>query len=135
MKRRRRPVRVRLSALRDRMEGWRRQRGAKRTRIPEELWTAAVDAARVEGVHPTSKALRLDYYDLKGRVDRVERVGDTETPSFIELERAAAQGFGGKVVLELQGPGPLGDRMRIEVSGTTSAELAALARALWRDER
>jgi hypothetical protein len=133
VRRGRRPTTARLSALRDRIEGWRRQRDGKRARIPEELWAAAVDVARVEGVHPTSKALRLDYYDLKGRVDRMEHVAETETPTFIELEPDAVRGCSRKAIVEIQGPRR--DRMRIEVSGASTVELAALARALWRNER
>lgn len=133
MKRSRRPMTARLSALRDRMEGWRRTRGGKRTRIPEELWSAAVDVARAEGVYPTSKALRLDYYDLKGRVDRAGQPGVTTSPAFVELEPVMKLSGTGKAVLELEGP--RGDRMRIEVTGMSTVDVATLARTIWSGER
>jgi hypothetical protein len=57
-----------LEAARRRFERWRRTRPA-RSRIPEALWASAVKAAGKHGVHRTAKALRLDYYSLKERVE------------------------------------------------------------------
>src|SRR5215469_2719206 len=45
---------------------WRKNR-KKVTRIPDRLWDAAVDAARLHGVNPTAIALGLDYNHLKER--------------------------------------------------------------------
>ena len=43
--------------LRRRFDEWRRQR-RRRTRIPEPLWVAAVEAAREHGVWKTSRRNR-----------------------------------------------------------------------------
>jgi hypothetical protein len=51
---------------------WRKNR-KKVTRIPDRLWEAAVDAARVHGVNPTTIALGLDYNHLKERTRSVSR--------------------------------------------------------------
>ena len=60
---------ARLEGLRQRFERWRRTRKA-RSRIPEALWAAAVKMAGTFGLHRTARALRLDYYALKKRVER-----------------------------------------------------------------
>jgi hypothetical protein len=62
----------RLEAIRRRFERWRRTRKG-RSRIPEPLWAAAAKAAGTYGVHRTAKALGLDYYLLKERVEVATR--------------------------------------------------------------
>jgi len=61
-----------LEGVRRRFEHWRRSHRV-RSRIPESLWAAAVKAAGRCGIHRASKALRLDYYSLKGRVEEQSR--------------------------------------------------------------
>ena len=50
------------------MEEWRSSHILRR-RLPEELWEAAVGVARQEGVYRTARALRLDYTNLKRRIE------------------------------------------------------------------
>jgi hypothetical protein len=40
-----------------------------RTRLPEELWSSAAKLAGKEGLYQTARILRLDYSDLKRRVE------------------------------------------------------------------
>ncbi len=76
-----------VDRVRQRLERWRRTR-KKRSRIPEQLWKESVEVARSYGVNQTARALRLDYYGLKRRLDagldttvvEKERMG-----SFVEL--------------------------------------------------
>ena len=58
-----------LEGVQRRFERWRRTRRGH-ARIPESLWAAAVKAAGRHGLHRTVRALRLDYYSLKERVER-----------------------------------------------------------------
>jgi hypothetical protein len=58
-----------LAGVQRRFERWRRTRRGH-PRIPETLWAVAVKAAGVHGLHRTVRALRLDYYSLKERVER-----------------------------------------------------------------
>ena len=44
-----------------RLEEWRQGRWYKRAAIPDELWSAAVEVARRDGLGRTAAALRLDY--------------------------------------------------------------------------
>jgi hypothetical protein len=52
-----------------RFEHSRRSRKA-RSRIPEPLWALAVKMAGRHGINRTAKALRVDYYSLKKRIER-----------------------------------------------------------------
>jgi hypothetical protein len=59
---------ARLERVRQRFERWRRTRQVG-ARIPEALWVSAVKAAGRYGVHRTARALSVDYYALKRRVE------------------------------------------------------------------
>ena len=75
-----------LQPLTQRLKAWRATRTPGQ-RIPEELWKAAADLARVHGLNRTAAALRLSYYDLQRRVSGagVPR-GRRVTPvSFVQL--------------------------------------------------
>jgi len=74
---------ARLEGIRQRFERWRRTRNAG-ARIPDVLWAAAVRAAGRHGIHRTARALRLDYYSLKERVEQQSAVAPEAA------ERAAA---------------------------------------------
>ena len=132
MKRRTRPaLPVGLERARQRFERWRRTREGH-PRIPESLWAVAVKAARRFGVHPTSRALRLDYVVLKRRVGS-DTAGPTSprkapAPSFVEL-LPVGKGPRPECVVELEDP--TGARMRIELNGIAPSDLAALTRSLW----
>lgn len=110
-----------------RLERWRRKRTG-RQRIPEALWVAAGELAREHGVNPVSRALRLEFNQLK-------RVAETDgpkgkkrtTPAFVELIAPQTQS-GSECVLELEGRR---GKLRIELKGTTTAELSGVSRALW----
>lgn len=54
-----------LERVRGRFERWRRAEA----RIPKALWGAAVKAAGRYGIHRTARALGVDYYTLKRRVE------------------------------------------------------------------
>jgi hypothetical protein len=64
-----------LEQLRRRFEEFRNTRPGQ-TRLPEDLWAAAVDLAKRYGVNPTARALRLEYGGLRKRVEnRVIQAG------------------------------------------------------------
>ena len=49
-----------------RMSKWRQEGGGGRgSRIPEELWQEALGVARIDGLHATAQAARLNYERLK----------------------------------------------------------------------
>jgi hypothetical protein len=127
-----------IDEVRRRLARWRRNR-QKGSRIPEPLWKAAVQVARRHGLNATARALRLDYYDLRQRLEAAAgpaRVGESSLSSFVELIPAARPtGHMPAAVSEcvLEREGARG-RLRIELKGIAPAELVGLSRALWDGE-
>src|SRR5438309_9571501 len=63
----------------------------QRTKLPEPLWQAAVELARLHGIYPVAQPLRLDYMGLKRRLGGIPTVRRTGTkPVFVELTAPAA---------------------------------------------
>jgi hypothetical protein len=105
-----------VERVRQRFERWRRTR-KKRSPIPERLWQAAVQIAGNYGVNKTARALGLDYYGLKKRVDSGS--GDRAVEkgaigSFVEWV-AAAPAVDGECVVEVESAG--GTKMRVHLRG------------------
>lgn len=132
-----------LDEARRQLERWRRTR-KRGTRIPAPLWAAAVEAAREHGVSRASRALRLDYYGLKERLESVplESPPLESAPEPSGHEAANGGGFleiplfasaAPECVFELEDGH--GSRLRVAVKGAALAEMEALARALWSMER
>ncbi len=119
---------VRGTALRREFERWRRKHGGRGSRIPEPLWSQAVDVARTEGVYGTARALRLNYERLKERVGNLSQApnGSAEA-AFVEVPMGSIGGS--RMLVELVGRG--GEQMRIHLAGTSTAELVGLAQAFW----
>jgi hypothetical protein len=69
---RRQGVPPEVEALAQRLETY-RSSPERRRRLPEILWTEAARLARRHGVCRVQRALRLHYYDLKQRVDSLDR--------------------------------------------------------------
>jgi len=110
-----------------RFEKWRQTRQGK-AHIPDELWSAAVEVARREGVNRTAAALHLDGGKLKRRMVAADMVaGKASPPAFIEFMAAATAGQA-EYKIELEGRN---GRLRIHCKGATAANLAELSRALW----
>ena len=77
-----------LLQLSQRLEEW-RSTHPPRSRLPETLWTAAVEMAQRHGLHRTAKALRMDYMRLKKRLSPEARRAlgprQSEPSAFLEL--------------------------------------------------
>ncbi|MFH1844393.1 MAG: hypothetical protein ABIF77_14425 [bacterium] len=117
-----------------RVERW-RERRATRGRMPEELWTAAVSLARVHGLYPIARALRLDYGSLKKRVERSPDSGSEDTDNvvrFVEIDPR-------HLVPPLAPSGPVvelldveGTTLVIRLSGGESLDVPAVVEAFRR---
>jgi hypothetical protein len=128
---------ARLVSLRGRFENWRRTRTV-RSRIPEPLWDSAVKLAGVYGLHRTAKALRVNYYALKERVEGetasdVRNVPEGDAAMFLELASvppASSKAAGScECTLELEDGD--GAKMRVHLSGVAMPDLVALSRSFW----
>lgn len=139
-----------LTTLKERVDQWRKQR-RRRTRIPRELWEAAVKVAQIDGLWATARATHFHYPDLKQRLAAARRAhalevtrtrddgasvgrpswGAAERGTFVELS-LDPMGRSRPTVVELVGA--RGDRMRVEAA--TDLDLVGLARAFFgRDGR
>ena len=131
-----RDVPARLEGLRGRFVRWRRTRET-RSRIPEALWASAVKAADTYGIHRTARALRVDYYALKKRVEGKPAVTASRASeeaagtTFLEVPAAVWTGSG-ECIMELEDVG--GAKLRVHLKGLGAPDLAALSRSFWQGE-
>ncbi|MGO8752860.1 MAG: hypothetical protein ACLQNE_43510 [Thermoguttaceae bacterium] len=121
-----------VEGVRRRFDRWRRTRRT-RSRIPDTLWAAAARAAGRHGIHRTSKALRLDYYALKKRVEQQSATAHNKTEeaaaaSFLEL---APPAFASPCECNLELEDASGAKMRVHLKGIAMPDLAALSRSFW----
>ena len=136
-----------LGRAQRKLQQW-RQRHRRRTRIPDELWREAAELAGAYGINRIARALRLDYYSLKKRVEaaggcrvfgqkvaphsisdrRAIAADDQAMTGFIELAAASPTGSP-ECILELEDPG--GAKMRVHLKGVEAPDLAALSRSFW----
>ena len=130
---------IELEGVRQRWEDWRRTRRT-RSWIPESLWATAVRAAAVYGICRTAKALRVDYYALKKRLEQesaggADRSGENAAATFLELTSPTDHGLAAvpvgrcECVVELEDAD--GAKMRIHLKGAQAPDLAALSRSFW----
>jgi len=128
-----------LEGVRRRFERW-RQTHASRSRIPDSLWVAAVKMANRYGLCRTARALPVEYYSLKKRVERESAAAlaandGAAVATFLELAPPADRGLAAvsvgscEYMLELEDAG--GAKVRVYVKGVHSPDLAALSRSFW----
>jgi hypothetical protein len=131
-----------LDSVRQRFVQWRTTHKA-RSRIPDTLWTAAVRMAGTYGLHRTARALRVEYYSLKKRVEQHSDAvqGRRESgpmATFVELSPPADHGFAAApagacdCTLELEDTD--GSKMRVHLKAAAAPDLTALCRSFWNPE-
>lgn len=111
-----------LARARETFDAWRRTR-ARRT-IPDPLWAKAVALANTHGLAATARALRLDYYSLKRRLDGAARpdAATAPPPVFADWVRPSLPSDGAAEFEDARGA-----CLRLEWRGT-APDLVALAR-------
>jgi hypothetical protein len=122
-----------LEVVRNQFETWRKRRRC-RGRIPESLWQAAADLCREHSVWDVSRALRLNYNDLKGHVqrsrDRGLAVGHRRDLGFVKLDLGAPIAPS-ECLVEMEAPN--GAKMRMSFKGAfRDVDVVDLSRAFWR---
>ena len=116
-----------IDRLKSQFDKWRRSR-KPRARIPNRLWKSAVKTAKQCGLNRTAKALHLDYYTLKQRIEAASGIQES-APAFIELS-PADNGSIPECVIEFENRN--GSKMRIQIKGMGAPDLNALSSAFWR---
>ncbi len=120
----RRELSPELARAQERFAAWRKT-SAPKARIPQTLWDLAVELAASQGLNRTARALKLDYYTLKERVEAALQNRKTNTPAFLELPHIALPSK--ECVIEWgDGQG----RVRIRLAGYEPDEIAAVGRGL-----
>ena len=117
-----------LEEVRDQFEEWRRSRKSRRDPIPLRLWKAAVNLSGSYSIHSISKALRLNYSDLKERVDQqlvADRVKALPAAGFIDLGCSQSL-IESECIIEMQNAGGL--KMQMRVRGKVDFNLLQLAK-------
>ena len=102
-----------------------------RTKIPEVLWHSAVDLARQHGLYAVAHPLRLDYVELKRRLEGVSKFKEktkVASPGFVEL--IPAEPVAAECVIEFESKS--GGKMRIQWKGSGAPDWSSLLRA-WRE--
>jgi hypothetical protein len=119
-----------IERARQHLEAWRKSH-KPRSRLPRKLWNSAVRVAGQCGLNKTAKALRLDYYDLKKRLDATA-VRNEPAPSFVELVPATPSPFP-ECSIELEARS--GEKMRVHLKGMALPDLTTLGSMFWRTKR
>ena len=114
-----------IDEVRARFEEWRQNRQGK-SPIPDELWAAAVELARKDGINRTAAALHLDGGKLK-RLMGAKATCGKPAPAFVELLPPRAISIP-DCMIELEGRR---GTVRIQLKGASASDLAGLSRALW----
>ncbi len=114
-----------IDEVRARFEEWRKNRQGK-SAIPDELWSAAVQLARKDGVNRTAAELHLDGGKLK-RLMVGKTTREKPAPAFVELLAPRAISIP-ECTVELEGRHGI---VRIQLKGASASDLSALSRALW----
>jgi hypothetical protein len=127
-----------VEQVRRRWAEW-RSTHAVRSRLPEELWAAAVELVQRDGIDTTARALDVDKPSLQKWAGRLNPAQSPRTrrrsqpkqranalPAFVEL-LASGSGTGTSCLVEVESP--RGAKLRLELKGMQASELAELIRA------
>jgi len=114
---------ISLEEARVLFEEWRKNRRGK-ARIPAELWSAAVEVARKEGINRTARELHVAWDDLKRHMPATGAV--PQQPAFVELVTPVQSVA--ECTLEVEGRR---GKLRIQLKGASASDLASLSRVLW----
>jgi hypothetical protein len=114
-----------IDEVRARFDEWRQNRQGK-GQIPDELWSAAIDLARKNGINQTAAELHLDGGKLK-RLMMAKVTPTKAAPAFVELLAPRATSLP-ECTIELEGRR---GKIRIQLKGASASDLAGLSRALW----
>lgn len=127
-------LKARIEPLRQQVESW-RQNKASNERMPEPLWEAAIALAKVYGISPVQRILRIDYRGLERRaLGVVKPPAKARAPvpparqQFIEL--ASLNPRRAEHLVELEDG--TGRKLSLKVAAGHLAEVLPLAQAFWR---
>lgn len=115
-----------------RVDRWRRKR-VGRARMPESLWTEALEVASEWGPYQAAQVLGLCYSTVKRRLEAqgplpADLTEASAAPAFIEILNPMKGGQVAGCVLEVQTSG--GNHLRLEMKEVSAPDLLTLLRGL-----
>lgn len=119
-----------IKELHRRLQEWRGKR-KHGSRIPEAFWISAAKLAKKHRPARVAHALGLDYTNLKQRLNAVNKPGTSKPeakPAFIEMLPYTAASHC-ECTIEIEHP--RGAKMKLQLKGVSTVDLATLSRALW----
>ncbi len=125
-------LKTRIEPLRQQVESWRRNKRSNE-KMPGPLWEEAIALAKVYGVSPVQRILRIDYRGLERRALGIVKppapaASRAVQPRFVELP--ALTGRRPEHLVELEDG--TGRKLTVKVSGGSLTDLVPLAQAFWR---
>ena len=120
-----------LESVQYQFEKWRETRKKRREPIPENLWAAATGLYNQYSINQISRALHLNYMDLKKRIPG-QKSGSKKkrlsSPFFVELDWQ--DNFpASECVIEMENGS--GSKMRMSFKGRADLDLLELGKAFW----
>ncbi len=116
-----------IQKVRGQFERWRKNRTERR--IPRHLWNAAASLCGQHSIPEVSRALGLNYSDLKRRVEQCSEPSTDFGAEFVSVDLPAVMG---QPEWDLEMERPDGLKMRIRFKGPSPVDPLSLAEALWR---
>ena len=110
---------------------WRKTR-TRGTRIPEELWQAAINVYHTEDftLHKIARALHLNQTDFKRHIQKeIPIVEKPSPPTFIEMNYEGQPGFISECIVEMEDG--RGSKMKMCFKGRTEFDLLELGKSFW----
>lgn len=124
-----------IEAVRQRIEEWRRTR-ERRTRMPEDLWQAAVALVEEHGMWRVSRALRVRYEGLKSRKSPPEAgPGREDASGFVDLTSVLGSSRSERAATMVELSRPDGARLSLRFDGGDGVDLQSLVRAFCQPSR
>ncbi len=120
-----------LDLVRYEFDNWRRTKTTRRERIPEQLWSAAATLTKQYSVNRVSKALGLNYTDLKNHI-HTKRELKNKQAAFVELT-GSDMFTPPECVVEMEDAS--GAKVRMCVRGQTNFDLLELGKSFWNRKR
>ncbi len=118
-----------LERVRERISRWRAERGGPGIPLPDEIWSDAVETARVHGVKAVAQALRVDRDRLAARLARSDGTAQVDNAPAAFVEVNASSLCTPKTIIRLEGGD--GDRLELELGDGACLDIVALARGFW----
>lgn len=115
-----------LSEVHSRFTAWRKVR-THRSRIPEDLWAAAVLLVPDNSLHKVCRTLSLSHKELKRRVQIHTASNASSSPDFVSID--ISQQHSAECIIEMAHLN--GNKMRMHFKGMAELDLQSFAESFW----